>query len=240
MTNPDLAKGTAMLDGASIVHFSRAAGFAGLVCATTYLAGFALLMTVLAPLGYGSNDIDANAVVSFIQENALVMIAWNSVIYILNALALIVLVVGIAVVLIRKAPVLALVSPGLGLVWACLVLGGGMTANMAVEQALLLYPVSPEQAAQTWRLLHAVELGLGGGNEIAGGAWLLCVSLGVLGAGVLPRMIALTGLCAGTAGVVTLYPAAGDIAGSVFGLVTLVWFAAVGIVLVRAEGGLKQ
>ncbi len=70
-----------------------AGGLAALTCAATYLAGFVLLVTVLAPLRYGTDEIDAAAVAAFIAERPGVLIAWNSLIYVVNALALVVLVV---------------------------------------------------------------------------------------------------------------------------------------------------
>jgi hypothetical protein len=71
-----------------------AGGLAALICAATYLFGFAMLVTVLAPLGFGSDEIDVAAVVAFIAERPGVLIAWNTLIYVVNALALAVLVVG--------------------------------------------------------------------------------------------------------------------------------------------------
>ena len=73
----------------------RTGGFAAIICALTYIVGFALLLTVLAPLGFGSGTIDPAAVVAFTVENPGLMIAWNSTIYVLNALALVLLVLAI-------------------------------------------------------------------------------------------------------------------------------------------------
>ena len=75
---------------------SRTGGIAALICAATYLFGFALLVTLLAPLGYGSNDIDPAAVVAFDAARPGILTTWNTVIYVVNALALVVLVVALA------------------------------------------------------------------------------------------------------------------------------------------------
>ena len=172
---------------------TRIGGLAALTCAATYLIGFALLVTLLAPLGYGTAEIDADAVVVFIDARPGVMIAWNTVIYVMNALALAVLVVALAE---RLAPLpgWAAATRAFGLIWAALVLGAGMIANVAVERAAHLYPTDPRAAAELWSLLHAVELGLGGGNEIAGGAWVAGVSVAALRAGLLPRLVNVIGL----------------------------------------------
>lgn len=206
-------------------------GLAALACASTYLVGFALLATFLAPMGYGTAEIDTQAVVAFIHERPGIMLAWNSTIYIVNALALVVLVIALRARLAVARPGFAEVTLGFGLVWAALVLGAGMLANVAVEQANLLYTADPIAAAERWQLLHNVELGLGGGNEIAGGVWILSVSLaGVLGGG-LARWIGWLGVLVGASGLATVMPAIGDVTGAVFGLGAIVWFLAVGAAL---------
>lgn len=209
--------------------FQRLGGFAGLTCAATYLFGFAFLVTLLAPLGYGTIDIDAKAVVVFIDANPGLLILWNSVIYILNALALSVLVVVLHTRLKPATPEWAAVTRALGLIWATLVLGAGMIGNVAVERAAHLFPTDPERAVEIWEALHAVELGLGGGNEIAGGVWILLVSLaGLIGRSIGKVAVGL-GLLTGAGGLATLIPAIGDAAGAVFGLGAIAWFIAVGL-----------
>ena len=215
---------------------SRLGGLAALLCAATYCVGFALLVTLLAPLGFGTQDIDTDAVVAFASARGGILIAWNSTIYILNALALVVLVVALSQRQAQATPGWAAVARGMGLVWAALVLGAGMIANVAVERAALLYPDDPAGAADLWSVLHAVELGLGGGNEIAGGVWIACVSAAGLLGGTLPRPAAAVGLLTGISGFVTIIPAAGDIAGAVFGLGAIAWFAWVGVALIADRG----
>lgn len=209
---------------------ARIGGLASLTCAATYLIGFALLVTLLAPLGYGTADIDPAAVAALIDARPGAMIAWHTMIYLANALALAVLVVALAE---RLAPLpgWAAVSRAFGLIWAALVLGAGMVANVAVERAAQLFPTDPQAAADTWFLLHNVELGLGGGNEIAGGAWIACVSLAALRTRILPRLVSGTGLLTGLAGLLTVFPPLGDAAGAVFGLGAIAWLIAVGISL---------
>lgn len=206
-------------------------GLAGLSCAATYLFGFALLVTLLAPLGFGTSDIDARAIVSFLETNAGLLILWNSVIYILNALVLAVLVVAIHARLRANTPDWAAVTRALGLIWATLVIGAGMIANVAVERAAYLAPTDVERAVTLWEILHAVELGLGGGNEIAGGIWIGCVSLAGLIGRSLGKVTIGLGLLTGVGGLLTLIPALGDTTGAVFGLAAIAWFIAIGVTL---------
>jgi len=210
--------------------FSRIGGLAALICAVTYVIGFALLVTLLAPLDFGTGQIDPAAVVAFIDARPGVMIAWNTTIYVVNAVALAVLVVALAECL-SPVPAWASVTRAFGLIWAALVLGAGMIANVAVERAANLYPTDPQGAAETWSLLHAVELGLGGGNEIAGGIWILCVSIAAARARLLPRIANALGLLTGLGGLLTILPPLGDAAGAVFGLGAIAWFIAVGVTM---------
>lgn len=211
---------------------TRLGGLAALLCAGTYMFGFALLLTLLAPLGFGTNDIDPGAVVAFIGDSPGVMILWNSVIYVVNALALVVLVVALAG---RIAPGWAEVTRALGLIWAALVLGAGMIANVGVEQVAAMVPTDPEGAAALWSVMHAVELGLGGGNEIAGGVWILLSSLAAWRIGALPRLVAGLGTLTGAAGLLTILPPLGEVTGAIFGLGAILWFLSVGVVLFRSR-----
>jgi len=94
----------------------KAGGLAALTCAATYLVGFALLVTVLAPLGYGTDEINAAAVAGFIAERPCLLIAWNSLIYVVNALALVVLVVTLRQQIARSLPDAASVTGAIGLI----------------------------------------------------------------------------------------------------------------------------
>jgi hypothetical protein len=219
------------------MNLQRIGGIAALICAGSYVFGFALLVTLLAPLGYGTSEINAAAVVSFSQSNQAVMITWNTVIYIVNALALTVLVVALSSRLRGFCPDWGVVTLAFGLIWSTLVLGAGMIANVATERAVALAGNDPAFAAQTWEMLHAVELGLGGGNEIAGGVWILCVSLAGLLYRALGKIVVGLGLLTGLGGLLTILPPLGDTAGAVFGLGAIAWFVAVGLALIFKQDG---
>ena len=207
-------------------------GLAALVCAATYLFGFALLITLLAPLGFGSREIDAEAVVEFIKDDGGILTIWNTVIYIVNALALAVLVVAVHATLHARTPAWAEVSRALGVIWATLVIGAGMLANVAVERASYLAPIDMNRAVAFWETLHAVELGLGGGNEIAGGAWIGCVSLAAWIGRSLGKVTIGLGLVTSAGGMLTLFPFLGDVAGAVFGLGAIAWFICIALNLI--------
>jgi len=209
----------------------RIGGIAALICAGTYIFGFALLVTVFADSGFGTNDIDAAGVVRFTVENQALMIMWNTVIYVLNSLALAVLVVALASRLKVKSPDWGTMTMAFGLIWTTLVLGAGMIGNVTTEAMAALAPDDFETAVLTWEALHAVELGLGGGNEIAGGVWILCVSLAGLLHRAFGKIVIGLGLLTGLGGLLTIFPPLGEVAGAVFGLGAIAWFIAVGMAL---------
>ena len=209
----------------------RIGGVAALACAATYLFGFALLVTVMAEMGFGTNAIDAAAVVNATVENPAIMITWNTVIYIVNAFALALLVVALASRLKRISPDWGTTSLAFGLIWTTLVLGAGMIANVATERLMALAPSDFEAAVRVWEALHAVELGLGGGNEIAGGVWIFCVSLAGILYSAFGKIVTGLGLLTGLGGFLTILPPLGDVAGAVFGLGAIAWFIAVGLAL---------
>ncbi|PXW72796.1 uncharacterized protein DUF4386 [Loktanella sp. PT4BL] len=215
------------------MNMQRTGGIAALTCAATYIFGFVLLVTLLAELGYGTNDINAEAVVRFSAENQTVLIVWNTVIYVINALALALLVVALARRFKTVSPEWSTITLAFGLVWTTLVLGAGMIANVATERAVALLAQGDTAAAvQLWETLHAVELGLGGGNEIAGGVWIFCVSLAGLLHHSFGKTVVGLGILTGLGGLLTILPPLGDIAGAVFGLGAIAWFIAVGLTLV--------
>ena len=78
-----------------------------------------------------------------------------------------------------------------------------------------------------------MQLGFGGGNEIAGGVWVLLIGWAALRARELPRALSYLGVVAGVAGLITVVPALEAI-GFVFGLGLIVWFVWLGIIMLRS------
>lgn len=209
----------------------RIGGLAALACGATYIFGFVILVTLMADAGFGTSAISAAEVVQYTVDNQALLITWNTVIYIVNALALAVLVVSLATRLKSASANWAQITMAFGLIWTTLVLGAGMIANVTTERVVALAPEDLDLAIQTWEALHAVELGLGGGNEIAGGVWILCVSLAGLMHRAFGKIVIGLGLLTGLGGLLTIFPPLGDITGAIFGLGAIAWFIAVGLAL---------
>lgn len=208
----------------------RIGGIAAMVEATTFVVGFALLMTTLGPLANG--ELDAAAQVSFLAEHATITYAWNLIIYVVFGVFLAVLARALHERLKSGAPALMQVATALGLIWAGLVIASGMVANVGAAAVIDLAGTDPARAGTVWLAVDTVVNGLGGGNEIVGGLWVVLLSVAALRSGALPKALSYLGLVAGSAGVITLAPPLTDV-GAVFGLGLIVWFVWLGIVLLR-------
>ncbi len=79
-----------------------------------------------------------------------------------------------------------------------------------------------------------VTNGLGGGNEVLGGVWVLGTSIVALRERLFAPWVNRLGVVMGVAGLVTVVPALEDV-GAVFGLGLIVWFVAVGRALLRGH-----
>ena len=58
-------------------NLTKIGGLAAIGCGLTYVIGFVFLVTVLAPLGAGSDAKDYGAMIAFAAENHAVMAIWN-------------------------------------------------------------------------------------------------------------------------------------------------------------------
>ena len=155
----------------------------------------------------------------------------NLVIYILFGIILVVLVLAIFECLNDNSHVLAMISAAFGLIWAGLVIAGGMIANIGTEVVIELYSKDPVQATSVWLAIDSVVEALGGGNEIIGGFWTLLVSLAALRANLFPKILNYLGGIIGLAGILSAIPALGELGGMIFGLGQIVWFIWLGIAM---------
>lgn len=220
------------------MRLQKIGGIAALVEAATFVVGFVLFFTVLASASYGSPDIDPAQHAAFLAENQALMYAWNVIIYIVFGVVLVVLALALHERIGADDPALMQTATAFGLIWAGLVIASGMVANIGAAVVVDLYGRDPAQAASTWLSLRFVVDGLGGGNEIVGGLWVFLASLAAFRSGALPRALSVVGMLVSAAGVLTVIPALGEL-GAVFGLGTIVWFAWLGVVLLRRSPAAK-
>ena len=210
-------------------------GIAALVEAGTFIVGFVLYFTVLAAADYGSLDVDPLQHARFLADHQAIMYAWNLIIYVFFGICLVVLALALYERLTPRTTALssgegsalAKIATVFGFIWAGLVIASGMVANVGASLIVEMVGKDPDQAASLWLTLNFVVDGLGGGNEIVGGLWILLISWAALLHHKLPKVLSYFGIAVGAAGIVTLIPALTEL-GAVFGLGSIVWFLWIG------------
>jgi len=208
----------------------KVGGVAALVEAGTFVVGIVMFVTVLAD--YTTGDPTPAESVAFLVDHQAALFVWNLIIFVVFGLALVPVVLALHERLKAGSPALAQASTAFGLVWVGLVLGAGMITNVGIGTIADLDDTDSAQAEAVWSALDSVQNGLGGGNEIAGGMWVLLVSLAALRSGVLPSALNYLGIISGVAGLITVVPALEPV-GAIFGVGLIAWFTSLGIFMLR-------
>ncbi|WP_017033390.1 DUF4386 family protein, partial [Vibrio genomosp. F10] len=178
-------------------------------------------------------DADSAQKFAFLAENQNVLSIVNLIMYVLFGVLLAILVLALHERLKRNASILSQIASVFGVVWVGLVIASGMIANIGLAAALELSTKDPEQAMTVWRAIYSVVEGLGGGNEVVGGLWVLLLSFAALKGNELPKTLNYFGFFVGIVGVFTIYPA--DVLTEVFGISQIVWFSWLGVAMLRGR-----
>lgn len=219
-----------------MTDIDRFGGAAALVCGLTYVFGFTLLVGLLMPAGFGADGMGADAALAAVADNRGLVQLWYFVIYVVNAVFLVIVAVALAELFRRfGAEGLGRLSLATGTIWATLVLGAGMVMNVGLGRVLPLYDAGSPDALILWQVVDLVENGLGGGNEIAGGVWAIVAGLAGLKTAALSRPLSILSLIIGVSGLLTVIPGLAEIFGSIFGLGFIGWFFWIGFALYRAN-----
>ncbi|MFD1687102.1 hypothetical protein [Halobellus litoreus] len=211
-------------------NYLRVGGLAALAEAAIYVAGIAYFLVILD----FANVSGALQEVELFVANETSLYAMNLLIYVVFGIVLVALVLALHEHLKADAPMLMRATTAFGLIWAGLVIASGMIATLATSAVVDLYSTDPTQATTVWLAVSPVIDGMGGGNEIIGGLWTLLVSVVALRTRALHRLVNYFGLVVGTAGIISAIPALGEIGGGIFGLTQIVWFVALGVLLLGA------
>lgn len=209
---------------------SRAAALGALVAAATFVFGIALLVTSLSD--YTDGDATVAESVDFLVSHQTTLYVWYFVIFLVFGVAILPLARSLRERLAGVSPELADLGAVFAYIWAGLMFATGMTHNIGIAAVADLDEGDPTAAEALWSSLSMVTDGLGGGNELVGGMWILFVSLAAWGTNRLPKGLNVLGIVSAAAGLITLVPGLSDV-GVVFGLGSIAWLAWVGIVLLR-------
>ena len=211
-------------------NLQRIGGLAALTEAAIYVAGIAYFLVIL---DYANVTTPRQQVELFVA-NQTSLYAMYLLIYVVFGIVLVALVLALHERLKTDAPMLMRSTTCFGNIWIGVVKASGMIASLATGVVVDLYSTDPTQATTVWLAVSPVIDGLGGGNEIIGGLWTLLVSVVALRTRALHRLVNYFGLVVGTAGIISAIPALGEIGGGIFGLTQIVWFVALGVLLLGA------
>lgn len=212
-------------------HLQKIGGFAALYEAIAYVLGILFFVLVVDYDGVS----DPVQKVALLADNQTMMYLMNLIIYVLFGVVLVVLALALHEQLKTAAPTMMQLATAFGLIWAGVVIASGMIFNVGMGVVVEQLGTDAAQAAATWLAVDTVVNGIGGGVEILGGLWTLLVSWAALRTGRLSRVLNYWGCVVGVAGIITLVPALGAIGGLVFGLGQIIWFAWLGIVMLRSK-----
>ena len=204
-------------------------GAGSLIAAGTFIVGLVMIATMFTDFVTAS---DPAVAAEFIADNQVPLYLWNITIHIVFGIALVPVVLAIGDRLRNAHSPLARVATVFGLIWAGAIVATGMITNIAYSTVADLQGTDPEAAASVWTSLDAVTNGLGGGNEILGGVWVLGLSIVALRERLFARWTNYLGVVMGIAALATVAPPLEDV-GAVFGLGLIVWFIAVGMTLIK-------
>lgn len=207
----------------------KAGGVAALYEALAYVIGIVGFLAVVS-IGDFSDPV---AKVEAIVANQGLLTTLMLIVYVIWGASLVVLTLALHERLRGDVNPIAQVATAFGIIWAVLVIASGMIYNVGMETVVDLYANDPALAGNVWITIESIFNGLGGGVEVVGGIWVVLLSIAAMRHGGLPRPFSLLGWIVGVAGIVTVVPALGEIGGMVFGLIQIVWFAWLGIVLLR-------
>ena len=205
-------------------------GVAALYEALAYIIGFVGFIAVVNVGGIA----DPLEKVAAIVENQGLLTALHLVVYVAWGATLVVLSLALHERLDGKRSALARTATAFGIIWAVLVIASGMIYNVGMETVAGLQAANPDQAATVWLAIESVFNGLGGGVEVVGGIWVILLSVAGLRSGNFGRAFNYLGYVVGAAGVVSVVPALAETSASIFGLTQIVWFAWLGVAMLRS------
>ncbi len=210
-------------------NLQKAGGVAALLESIIYVSAFVFF----GAFWNFPADADSAQMFAYLAENQNILSIVNIIMYVLFGIFLAILVLALHDRLKRNNPILSQIASVFGYIWVGLVIASGMIANIGLATALELSTKDPEQAMTVWRSIYSVVEGLGGGNEVVGGLWVLLLSFAALKGNEFHKSLNYFGLFVGNIGIFTIYPA--DILTEFFGISQIVWFSWLGVAMLKSR-----
>jgi hypothetical protein len=207
-------------------------GVAALYETAAYVVGIVGFLGVVDVRGVD----DPAEQVALLVENQTFLSIMHMIVYVFWGIFLVVVALALYERLKAGSPGMALTATVFGLIWAGLVIASGTLYNVGMETIADLFAKDPAQATTVWLAIRTVYDGLTG-VEVLGSIWVLLVSWAALRGGGLPKPLIYLGVVIGVAGLLTVVPALFDVVVMIYALGQIVWFAWVGIVMLRSSSG---
>jgi len=203
-------------------------GICAILEALIYIFAFIIYGGILV---YPNANASAVEQLSFLTDNYLTLSILNLISYVLFGIILAVLVLAIHQRLKNHSPIFTNLASIFGIIWVGLVIASGMIGNIGLNSVLDIGVKESENAMLIWSSISIISEGLGGGNEIIGGIWVLLISTIAFKKNIFSKLLNLLGLIVGIAGILTIYPL--EIFTEIFGISQIIWFLWVGISMIR-------
>jgi hypothetical protein len=205
-------------------------GISGIIEASLYIFGFTILFSILQPtMDETKTGLDK---LKFIIDNKSIYQTWILFIYVLFGIVLVPLTVAINENFKEQTTIWTKITPVFGFIWSGLVIASGMIGVIGIDSVTAIYNSDSNSALTSWKIIEAIQNGLGGGVEIIGGLWVFLISMTSIKQSAFNKFLNYFGLIVGSAGILTIIPSLKDL-GTVFGLTQIVWFLWIGIVMIK-------
>lgn len=201
------------------------AGTASVMAGMCFLFGMIVYITVFSFGSYGDIGKSIAPQLTLMSTYSALMYLWYFVIYIVFGVALMVFQIAIKPHL--QTGWFASIALVFGYFWSGLTIASGMLANIGTHMVLELMGVSQELAISLWYTLQMLINGIGGGNELVGGIWLLLLGLSYKADLIIERWLRVVAIVFGGIGLFTAVPILTDL-GEIFGIGSMVWFLVMG------------
>ncbi len=210
-------------------------GVCAILEALIYIFAFIVYGGILV---YPKANASAVEQLNFLTNNYLTLSILNLISYVLFGILLAVLVIAIHQRLKNYAPIFSNLASIFGILWVGLVISSGMIANIGLSSVLAIGVREPDNAMLIWSSVSIISEGLGGGNEIVGGIWVLLLSIIALKGQLFSKPLNILGILVGIAGISTIYPL--EIFTEIFGISQIIWFLWIGIFMIRKPSMVEE
>lgn len=208
--------------------FQKLGGYCSILLGLIYILAFIIYGGVI---DYPNANATYSERINFLSDNYQILSIMNFISYVLFGILLTILVVSIHKRIKDYFPSLSLLTSAFGIIWVGLVIASGMIANIGLKSIIGIGIDQPEKAITIWSSISIVTEGLGGGNEIVGGIWVLLLSIVTFKSSLFSKSLNILGLFVGFAGILTILPY--DLFKEIFGISQIIWFIWIGISMIR-------